>query len=222
MLAALDRLEQHRLELADLRTLAEIRLRRGERLQRFSGVLLLRAPAEFRFEALTAFGTPVLIVAGDGREVTVWEVADERAWLLPATPEANRRWLGLALGSEDLVALLGGRVRPLRDPLAAALLPADALGPSLLLTGAVGQQRIWLHPDTGQPRQVEWTEGKNPARVTFAAGDPSGPPAGLRLAALDGELEVWIGYREPRMNTGFDPGLLRVTLPKHVRIQDLR
>ncbi len=42
--------------------------------------------------------------------------ADNRAYIAPASPDANRRWLGLALGGEDLVALLAGRARPLPDP----------------------------------------------------------------------------------------------------------
>ena len=40
----------------DLRTQADLRIRRGDRLDRLTGVLLLRAPAELRFEALAPFG----------------------------------------------------------------------------------------------------------------------------------------------------------------------
>jgi len=47
-------------------------------------VLLLRAPASVRFEALSPFGTPVLVVAGDAKALTVWEVLGERAYLFPA------------------------------------------------------------------------------------------------------------------------------------------
>jgi len=57
----------------------------------------------------------VLIVAGDPHSVTLWEVLDNRAYIAPASPEANRRWLGLTLGGEDLVALLGARARPLPE-----------------------------------------------------------------------------------------------------------
>ena len=88
-----------------------------DRSQRLSGVLLLLGePASLRFEALSPFGTPVLIVAGDPQSVTLWEVLDDRAYIAPASPDANRRWLGVALGGEDLVALLAGRVRALADP----------------------------------------------------------------------------------------------------------
>jgi len=220
--AAIARIEQHRRSLVDLRSLAEITVRRGGRAQRLSGVMLLIGePASLRFEALSPFGTPVLIVAGDPQSLTLWEVLDNRAYLAPASPEANRRRLGLALGGEDLVALLSGRARPLPDPTGVELVAPDETGPSVRLNGRDVEQRIWFDPASGQARQVEWT-GKNPARVTFTPAPPDGPPAGLRLETPDGTLRVSVTYRDPKMNTGLDPALLKLTVPEHVRIQDFR
>jgi outer membrane lipoprotein-sorting protein len=220
--ASLDLLDQRWRAFADLRTLAELTIRRGDRVQRFAGVLLLRAPASLRFEALSPFGTPVLIVAADPKTLTLWEVADDRAYFAPATGEANRRWLGVALGGQELVALLAGRVVPLSDPLRAERLSPDAAGPSLNLVGADGSQRIWFDPANGQARQVEWSGGKTPLRATFLSAKPDAPPGGVRLAAPDGSLDVRITYKNPRMNTGFDPALLTLTVPEGVRIQDFR
>jgi outer membrane lipoprotein-sorting protein len=220
--AALARIEQHRRSLVDLRSLADITLRRSGRAQRLSGVmLLLGEPASLRFEALSPFGTPVLIVAGDPQTLTLWEVLDNRAYIAPASPDANRRWLGLALGGEDLVALLAGRARPLPDPTRVDLVASDEIGPSLRLTGRDVEQRIWFDPASGQAKQVEWT-GKNPARVTFTPTPADAPPAGLKLETPDGSLRVTVTYRNPRMNTGLDSALLKPTVPEHVRIQDFR
>jgi outer membrane lipoprotein-sorting protein len=219
---ALARLEARQAAFTDLRTLGDLRIRRDGKTQRLSGVLLLRSPASLRFEALTSFGVPVVLVAGDAQSVTLWEVLDNRAFILPASPDSTRRWLGLPLGSEDLVAILSGRIRPIKNPASVDLLPADALGPSLKLANADGEQRIWLDLETGQARQVEWTGGKTPARVTYDPAPPDGPPSGLTLATLDGKLEVVARYRNPAMNTGFDPTLLGLTVPEHVRIQDFR
>jgi len=209
-------------EWKDLRTLAEIRIRRDKRVQRLSGVLLLRAPSSLRFEALSPFGIPIIVVAGDEKTLTVWQVLDERAYTLPASPDANRRWLGLAMGADELAALLSGRVLPLKAPLEVNLLPADDAGPSLSLRGANATQRIWFDPASGQAREVQWTGGANPARVVFTETAPDSPPAGLTLATLDGALEVTIKYRDPRMNTDFNPDLLKLTIPEHVRIQEFR
>jgi outer membrane lipoprotein-sorting protein len=219
---ALARLEQQRASITDLRSRVDLRIRRDDKTQRLSGVLLLRAPASLRFEALTTFGVPVVLVAGDAQSVTLWEVIDNRAFILPASPDSTRRWLGVSLGAEDLVAILSGRVRPMRNPASVELVPEDLIGPSLKLSGEDGEQRIWFDPATGQPRQVEWTGRKNPARVTFEPPGADGAPTGLTLATLDGKLEAVARYREPRINTAFDPALLAVTIPEHVRVRDFR
>lgn len=215
-------LERRWEEFRDLRSQAEIRIRRGNRTDRLSGVLLLRAPSSLRFEALSPFGTPVLVVAADAKTVTVWEVLGERAYVLPASPEANRRWLGLAMGTDELVALLAGRVLPAKDASAVELLPADGVGPSLSLRADDTVQRIWFDPASGQAREVHWTGGPNPARVVLSGGAPDAPPAAVTLATLDGKLEVAVKYRDPRMNTGFDPELVKLTVPERVRIQEFR
>ena len=215
VLAARATLEARWQDFHDLRSLAEIRIHRGSRVDRFSGVLLLRAPASFRFEALAPFGSPLLVVASDADAVTVWEVPSERAFIGRSSPDANRRWLGLALGSEDLVGLLAGYALPARDPLSGQMLPADDVGPSVAFETADGRQRIWLDPTSGKARQVEWTGGSQPARAVFTAD-------GVRLATLDGKLEVTVRYRDARRDSGFDPALLKLTVPQGVRIQDFR
>ncbi len=202
-------------EFRDLRSLTDITIRRAGRADRLSGVLLLRAPASLRFEALAPFGPPLLVVASDGESVTLWEVAQERAYIGRATPEANRRWLGLALGSEELVALLAGYALPPHDPLSGAMLPADEIGPSVAFETADGRQRIWLDPVSGDARQIEWTGGAQPARAVFVEN-------GVRLSTLDGKLDVSVAYRDPQRDSGFDAELLTLTVPQSVRILDFR
>jgi outer membrane lipoprotein-sorting protein len=224
--AARARLEDAWQSFGDLRTLAEISIRQRARSQRFTGALLLRRPSNLRFEALSPFGPPLLVVAARPEQVTIWEVPSGRAYLLPSTPDANRRWLGLALPTEDLVALLAGHVRPLRAPRSGALMPADDVGPSLRLSGEDGTQRTWLDA-AGRPLKVEWTEGKNPMRVSFArpAQDPAAGGSVVRaitLVTLDGRLEVAVTYQAPAFDTGFDPGLLALDVPQGVEIQDFR
>ena len=219
--AAQTLIERRCAEFHDLRTLAEITMRKGDRTQRLAGVLLLRAPASTRFEALSPLGTPVLIVAGDASTLTVWEVLDDKAYRLPASPDATKRWLGLALGPDELVATLAGCALPLKDPLVVELLAPDDTSPSLRLRGKDMVQRIWFDPADGQPRAVEWTDG-TPAHVTFADGAPDSVPTTLRLYTLDGKMEVRIRYQNPRLNSGFDPDLMTLTVPERVRIQDFR
>src|SRR5262249_17650541 len=101
------------------------------------------------------------------------------------------------------------------------LVAADEVGPSLRLTGASIEQRIWFDPDSGQARQVEWT-GKNPARVTFNRVPADAPPAGAKPQTPDGAPPGTVAYRNPQMNSSLDPALLRLTVPEDVKIQDFR
>lgn len=206
----------------DLRTLADITIRRDERVQRLTGVLLLQAPAGFRFEALNPLGQPFLLLAGNAETFTLYQVADNRALVGPASARATERWLGLALEPDELVGLLAGHVLPIKDPYSAELMPADGVGPSIRLTGAAGGQRIWVDPDTGVVRQVELTGAKKPARITYAGGGMTDPPSSLTLTALDASITVSVRYREPRVGTGLSPALFTLTVPEHAEIQRFR
>jgi hypothetical protein len=44
----------------------------------------------------------------------------------------------------------------------------------------------------------------------------------ITLVTLDGRLEVAVTYREPAVDTGFDPALLALDVPQGVEIQDFR
>lgn len=214
---------QHRWqEFDDLRTLAEITIQRDGRVQRLTGVLLLRAPVSVRFEALTPWGQPFLLLVGNAESLTLYQVPDNRAWVGPVSAKATERWLGLALEPEELVGILAGHVLPLKDPYSAEIVPADSVGPSIKLTGATGVQQIWADPETGVVRQVELTGAKTPTRITYAGGVPTDPPASLTLAALDAPLVVSVRYREPRLGTGPSPDLFTLTLPEGVKIQRFR
>jgi outer membrane lipoprotein-sorting protein len=95
------------------------------------------------------------------------------------------------------------------------MLAADDIGPSIAFETADGRQRIWLDAASGEARQVEWTGGSQPARAVFSGN-------GVRLSTLDGKLDVSVAYRDPQRDTGFDPELLRLTVPQGVRILDFR
>ena len=180
-------------EFRDLRTLADITIRRGERTERLSGVLLLRAPASLRFEALSPFG-----VAPPRRRLRCPDASrsgrcsTSAPTSLPRLPDANRRWLGLALGAEDLVALLSGRVLPLAIPSRARCCRRTTSGPRWSSRPPTAASASGSTRTSGRPRQVEWTGGARPGRLR--ASPPDEPPA-LTLATLDGKLEVRVRYQ---------------------------
>ena len=210
------------LEFDDLRALAEISIRRDDQVQRFNGVLLLQAPASLRFEALTPWGQPFLLLAGNAATVTLYQVAENQALVGPPSARATERWLGFALEPDELVGLLSGLVVPIKDPYSADLMPADAMGPSLRLTGVSGIQRIWLDPETGVVGQVELSGTHTKARITYANPGAAEPPSALTLTALNAPLTVSIRYQDPKFRTGLSPDLFTLALPEHVKIQRFR
>lgn len=209
-------------EFTDLRTRADIIIRQGGRVQRLTGVLVLQAPASLRFEALTPWGQPFLLLAGDGQTVTLYQVADNRALIGPASAKVTKRWLGFALEPHELVAILAGHALPVKSPYSAELVAADSLGPSIKLTGPAGVQQIWADPETGVVRQVELIGPKNPARITYAGGGATEPPASLTLTALDRPVTVTVRYLEPRLGTAPPADLFSLRLPPHVRVRRFR
>ena len=110
--ALLEELEARWKQFEDLRGIVELTLERRETRQRFTGPLLLKAPASLRFEALSPLGQPLLIVAMDGELFTLYSLHDDRAVVGPATERAMGRWLDLPLPPVTVVALLAGHVLP--------------------------------------------------------------------------------------------------------------
>jgi len=218
----LDALDRRWQQFQDLRTRVEMTVRRGERAERLSGVLLLKSPDSLRLEALAPWGQPFLLLVATGESFTLYRVAENRAFVGPPSARAIERWLGLALEPAEIVGILAGHVLPMKEPHSGTLRPSDGLGPSLELSGAAGVQRIWLDPETLVVRQVEWTGKRGPLRVRYEGGGAVDPPAAVSFAALDRPLTVSIRYREPEVGVGLGDELFTLRLGQDTEIQDFR
>jgi outer membrane lipoprotein-sorting protein len=208
-------------EFADLRTLADIEFQRGQERQRLTGVLLARAPASVRFEALSPFGHPLLLVTIDDGWLRAYNTAAHTGWVAPATADTTARFLHLPFEPHDLVAVLGGLTVPPRDLRVAELVPPDGHGPALDMTGRIHHQRVWMDLDTGLVRRVAMSGGRVEAVVTFHRW-PDGTPAGFDVVAGEGWLRVSVRYRDPVIDGGVDPGRFSLTLPAGARIEEVR
>jgi hypothetical protein len=210
-------LQLRRDEFADLRTLAEVTIRRGVRIQRFTGVLLVKPPAWLRFEALSPFGQPFLLLTISGGMLSTFNVAENLALSGPVNERTTGRWLGVPLEAEDLVGLLIGRVPPGRGFREAEVLPPDADGPSLRLAGEHRRRRLWMDFETGEVHKAEI--GGRTTLVVIYARNPGAPVPRDIHATAGPDFEAQVHYQEPAIATGISEERFVLQLPMGANVQ---
>jgi outer membrane lipoprotein-sorting protein len=214
-------LSQRWREFKDLRTLADVQVQRGRDRQQVRAVVLARAPASVRFEALSPMGQPLLVATVHEGRLTTYDATTNEAFVGRATPETTARVLGLPFEPDDLVAVLAGRAIPPADVRIATWLPADDVGPSLELTGPVNRRRIWLDPETGVVRQLELSGGRGEARVRYLRG-PAGVLTGFDVTAMMSYVTASVRYQNPTFDAAIDPAVFTFEPPADAKVQPLR
>lgn len=217
----MDRLTARWHELHDLRALADVDVKKGGERHRLSGVVLARATASVRFEALSPFGQPFLLLTVHEGRIIAYNAATNEASVGPATAETAADVLSLPVEPEDLVALLGGRVAPPKDLRVAELNPPDELGPSITLVGRYNRQRVWLDPETAVVRQVTITGGRTEATLAFHRA-AEGTLTGFDISAGNDYVTGVVRYRSLAVNGGIEADRFALTLPNDAKIQTIR
>jgi outer membrane lipoprotein-sorting protein len=214
-------LEERGREVSDLRTLADVAVQRGSERYRVRGIILAKAPASVRFEALSPLGQPLLIATIHDGRITAYDLTTNEATTGPATAETAARLLSLPFEPEDLVGVLAGRPVPPRDLREAEILAPDADGPSLNLVSAINTQRLWMDFDTGVVRQLQVSGGRGDARIQFHR-DPGGVLTGFDVTAGMGLLRSTVRYENPVFGAGIDPQQFVFMAPKNAKIREIR
>jgi outer membrane lipoprotein-sorting protein len=206
---------------SDLRTLADVRVERGGGKQQLAGALLLKAPASIRFEALSPFGSPLMIATIHDGQLVVYDAASNSATVGPATPDTAGRLFSLAVAPDELVGLLAGRAVPPKDLRVATILPADEHGPSLEMIGALHSQRVWMDFTTGVVRRLQIAGGRIEALLIYQRAD-DGALTGFTLAAAQGNVTGAVRYRDLVLDAGIEPERFQLTIPAGASIDRLR
>jgi outer membrane lipoprotein-sorting protein len=207
--------------VTDLRALADIAVDRNGQRQQLTGVLLAKAPGSVRFEALSPFGQPIAIAVVHQGRLTAFSALTNEAVVGEATAESTARLLSLPLEPHDLVAVVSGHAVPPRDLRLAEIMPADGLGPSLSLVGAVSEQRIWMDFQTGVVRQLQIIGGRAAATVTYLRDD-AGQLTGFDLTAAERYVSGTVRYRSLATAVGLSDERFALALPKDAKTQSIR
>ena len=208
-------------EFTDLRTLADISAQRGGERYRVRGVILAKAPASVRFEALSPIGSPLLVATIHDGQITAYDATTDEVTTGPATAETAARLLNLPFEPEELVGILSGRPVPPRDLRQADIMPADADGPSINLTGAVNAQRVWMDFETGVVHKLQLSGGRADAVITFRR-EADGTMMGFELTAGLGYVRSSVGYERPAYNTGIEVERFAFAPPKSAKTRAIR
>jgi outer membrane lipoprotein-sorting protein len=208
-------------DVTDLRALVDVDVDRNGQRQRLTGVLLAKAPGSVRFEALSPFGQPFLIAVVHEGHLTAFSAVTNEALVGDASAETTARLLVLPVEPQDLVAVVTGYAVPPPDLRQAQILPADTLGPSLSVVGAVSEQRIWMDFKTGVVEQLQIIGGRAAATVTYRRDD-DGRLTGLDVSAAERYLTGTVRYRSLATGVGLGPERFALTLPKDAKTQPIR
>ena len=218
---AIDLLVSHWHALSDLRALADISLKKGSQEQHFTGVLLSKTPASLRFEAISPFGQPLLLVTVKDAQLVAYNAGTNEVTTGPATVETAADLLSLPFEPDDLVAVLSGRVVPPKDLRVAEIFAADADGPSVNLIGRYHEQRVWMDFSTGVVNRVNIVGGRTEAEVRFNRAE-DGTLTGLDVSAGQGYVTAKIRYRSLTLNGGVEPERFVLTPPKDAKTHSIR
>lgn len=209
-------------EIDTLRSLAKVRLTTGDRNLGVSQVLLASYPDRLRSETLSPFGSPLLILASDGRRLEVLIPGEARFLEGPASADNLRRFTRLPLRLPDLVGLL--LYRPPRLPWEAERVSTEGGSYRLFLDGPGKRRQVFSFDPTLQLTGAAYYDGDTllleVSYGEFGEASPRFPHnAELRLPAYD--VAAAITLKDVTLNADIPAERFQLQPPPGSKIEEL-
>ncbi|WP_338606610.1 LolA family protein [Desulfoferula mesophila] len=188
------------------------------------------APNRIRAEIMGPFGQPLLRVITDGQKMAVLSYRENRAYMGRASRENLARFLGLALSSSEIYALLTGSVPLLPSTAQAEVIPSDSeKGMALLhLVEPGGQvaEGVVFDPGDYAIRRA-WLESRDRGPNLDMSFDRFQEALGSRyptqIKATDGQdRSLLLISHEMKLNQKVDASLFQVAVPPGLEVVELR
>jgi len=197
-----------------LQGVAKVRVQTAERTVNATQVLLVEKPDRLRAEALSPFGTPLLVMASDGAELGVFLPGDNLFYRGRATPENLGRFTRLPLHPADLVNILLARPPVIaHQRLATFLLPEGGWRVELT-AGARGQQLVF--DASRRLREVRYLQGGE-LQLQLAYGEPApeaqGFPRRIDLDLPRQQIRASLVFEELATDRDLQPGIFTLAPP---------
>ena len=219
----LQRVRQNATSYRALEGLAKVRISSQGQNYNATQVVLVEQPDRLRAETLSPFGTPLLVLATDGQQVSALIPGDGVFYQGGASPANLQRFTRLPLLLEDMISLLLYQVplveaerhslnRDGEGNLQLTLYGRDDIRQQLTFNGA----HMLTSAAFLQREQLQ-------LRVSYRdfSGDGTGYPTNLLLEMPPVQTEAALSFSEVRLNGAIPPARFRLTPPAGVEVRPL-
>ncbi len=188
-----------------LKGLAQVKVSSPEKSFSNQQVLFARRPAFLRVESLNPLGTPLLSLVTDGKEIRLYNPAENKYYRGGWRSDSLSFALPLALPPGEVVLFLLGGV-PLTDPETISLRPENKERLwilDLLSRGGSEARTLWVHPQTFQILRAELKRPGYSYQVVYSDFRPVKEilfPHRMRFFAEDQKLRILAEFPEVDLN----------------------
>jgi len=186
-------------------------------------VLFVERPAFLRLESLGPLGTPQLYLVTDGRELSLYDPAENRYYRGPATAHHLSSALPIPLGPEEAAAFLLGGL-PLIDPESSSVRADREKGLwvlDLASPARAERQSLWVHPQSFQILFAETRRAGSSRRLTFSEFEPVQGisfPKKIQLTSLESKGQISVEYQEVELNPNWKNEDFQLAVPRGARV----
>jgi outer membrane lipoprotein-sorting protein len=216
------RLDEAGAGIRSLRGLARARVTVGDRTVATSQVLLAEDPDRLRAETLSPFGTALLTLVSDGRELAVSLPGEGRFLRGPATSQNLQRFTRLPLEPADLVGIL--LYRPPRFDWDKALAETAPDHYRLVLSHPAGTRQVFVFDAALNLTGAAYFQEENLLLQVSYQAFRTGPPrfpATSELQIPSRELRALLEFSEFDLNPALPPERFRLIPPAGVEVEKL-
>jgi len=188
-----------------------------------SAFLAASRPGLLRVEMFDFFNRPIAVLVTDGHRFGLLQAQENKYYQGPATPRNLSRFLPVALPSEELVAVMLGRVPFIpAERMTLAIDEKEGLYVLTLLKGSVSQV-LHIHPRHLRVVRSQ-VQGVRTYSLEYGRFEPQGEavfPHEVKLVAEAAETSLGVRYTSVTLNESPDLTLFDLSAPEDVPVVDV-
>lgn len=202
--------------------LAKVKVRTPEKTLHGTQVLLAEKPDRLRAETLSPFGSPLLLLAADGKNLGVLLPSQNIYYTGAATAENLSRFVRLPLQVSDLISVLLYQP-PLISALRETAFKLLEGGWLMVRSGKLRRQELIFNNDQQLVEVNYYDRDTLLMKVTYSQFDQDEGrfPLHFGIDLPEQEITASLEFSEPETNGTLRPGIFKLTPPPGVTIVSL-